>query len=103
MLGSLRQRCPARATATRRQVVPRAAASHAYPPAEDISRLPTQAPTDILYDAVIIGSGMGGLATAGQLIAKGAKVVVLEKCVSSLACILPRSSAQPHPSQHTVP
>lgn len=37
------------------------------------------APTDIEYDAVIIGSGMGGLSTAAQLAAKGAKVVVLEK------------------------
>ena len=37
------------------------------------------APTDIEYDAVIIGSGMGGLSTAAQMAAKGAKVVVLEK------------------------
>lgn len=35
--------------------------------------------TDVLYDAVIIGSGMGGLATATQLASNGAKVVVLEK------------------------
>jgi hypothetical protein len=38
-----------------------------------------QAPTDIEYDAVIIGSGMGGLTTAAKMAAKGAKVVVLEK------------------------
>ena len=38
-----------------------------------------QAPTDIEYDAVIIGSGMGGLTTAAQMASKGAKVVVLEK------------------------
>jgi choline dehydrogenase-like flavoprotein len=38
-----------------------------------------QAPTDILYDAVIVGGGMGGLTTATQMAAKGAKVLVLEK------------------------
>lgn len=38
-----------------------------------------RAPTDIEYDAVIIGSGMGGLSTAAQMASKGAKVVVLEK------------------------
>lgn len=31
------------------------------------------------YDAIIIGSGAGGLATATQLVAKGAKVLLLEK------------------------
>ena len=41
----------------------------------------SRAPTDIEYDAVIIGSGIGGLTTATQMAAKGAKVVVLEKCV----------------------
>lgn len=41
------------------------------------------APTDVEYDAVIIGGGMGGLTTATQLAAKGAKVVVLEKCALS--------------------
>ena len=37
------------------------------------------APTDVEYDAVIIGSGMGGLTTATQMASKGARVVVLEK------------------------
>ena len=39
----------------------------------------SQAPTDGEYDAVIIGAGMGGLTTASQMAAKGAKVLVLEK------------------------
>lgn len=34
---------------------------------------------DVEYDAVIIGSGMGGLSTAALLAVKGARVVVLEK------------------------
>jgi NADPH-dependent 2,4-dienoyl-CoA reductase/sulfur reductase-like enzyme len=55
-----------------------------YPPSELLSGLPMDAPTDIEYDAVIIGSGVGGLATAAQLVKRGAKVVVLEKCV---ACV----------------
>ncbi len=38
-----------------------------------------QAPNDEEYDAVIIGAGMGGLTTASQMAAKGAKVLVLEK------------------------
>ena len=33
----------------------------------------------ILYDAVVVGGGMGGLTTASQMAAKGAKVLVLEK------------------------
>lgn len=40
---------------------------------------PPRAPTDCEYDAVIVGSGIGGLTTATQMAAKGAKVVVLEK------------------------
>ena len=31
------------------------------------------------WDAIIIGSGMGGLVTATQLASKGAKVLVLER------------------------
>tara|TARA_B100000524_G_C23507699_1_gene319398 strand:- start:45 stop:173 length:129 start_codon:yes stop_codon:yes gene_type:complete len=34
-----------------------------------------------IYDAIIIGSGIGGLVTASQLAAKGAKVLVLEKYI----------------------
>ena len=34
---------------------------------------------NVLYDAVIVGGGMGGLTTASQMAAKGAKVLVLEK------------------------
>ena len=30
------------------------------------------------FDAIIIGSGIGGLVTASQLAAKGARVLVLE-------------------------
>lgn len=39
----------------------------------------TDAPTDVEYDAVIVGGGMGGLTTAAKLVEKGGKVVVLEK------------------------
>lgn len=52
-----------------------------------------RAPTDIEYDAVIIGAGMGGLTTASQMASKGAKVVVLEKCA--------RPSVSPAPSVHS--
>ena len=33
------------------------------------------------FDAIVIGSGIGGLVTASQLTAKGAKVLVLEKYI----------------------
>ena len=33
------------------------------------------------YDAIVIGSGIGGLVTATQLAAKGAKVLVLERYI----------------------
>ncbi len=35
-------------------------------------------PSNTLFDAIVIGSGIGGLVTATQLAAKGAKVLVLE-------------------------
>lgn len=47
-----------------------------YPPVTHTVK--TEAP-DVLYDAVIIGGGMGGLTTAARLVAEGAKVLVLEK------------------------
>ena len=50
-----------------------------YPPPAKVAELPSDAPTDVIYDAIVIGSGMGGLATAAQMVAKGAKVLVLEK------------------------
>ena len=33
------------------------------------------------FDAIIIGSGIGGLVTASQLAAKGARILVLEKYI----------------------
>ena len=56
-----------------------AAAGAAAEPATVLASRANPAPTDVEYDAVIIGSGMGGLSTAGQLAAKGAKVGGLEK------------------------
>lgn len=69
---------------TRRRISrpPVAALSAAAMPAQHQQPVATKhggAPTDIEYDAVIVGSGMGGLTTACQMAAKGAKVVVLEK------------------------
>lgn len=38
------------------------------------------------YDAIVIGSGMGGLTTAARMVAKGAKVLVLEKVTGHATC-----------------
>ena len=54
-------------------------------------------PTDFLYDAVIVGSGMGGLTTATEMASKGAKVVVLEKYAT-----LPMPLSFPSPCLHNV-
>jgi flavin-dependent dehydrogenase len=50
-----------------------------YPSKEAIEQLVTDAPTDVVYDSIVIGGGMGGLATAAVLVSKGMKVLVLEK------------------------
>jgi hypothetical protein len=70
-----RSACSRRSVACNRSIL--AAVKTPYP--TDTSQLSTEAPTDVVYDAVIIGGGMGGLTTAAKLVAKGAKVVVLEK------------------------
>lgn len=60
-------------------------ARDSYPSKEVIDNLVTNAPTDVVYDTIVIGGGMGGLATAAALVAKGMKVLVLEKCVNVMA------------------
>eukprot|EP00879_Flechtneria_rotunda_P021395 GHRR01022552.1.p1 GENE.GHRR01022552.1~~GHRR01022552.1.p1 ORF type:complete len:499 (+),score=126.88 GHRR01022552.1:1262-2758(+) len=60
-----------------RRLLTSAATKTPYP--EVTREFNTEAPTDVLYDAVIVGGGMGGLTTAAKLMEKGAKVVVLEK------------------------
>ena len=54
------------------------------------------------FDAIIIGSGIGGLVTASQLAAKGAQVLVLEKYIipgGSGGCLLYTS---PSPRDSTL-
>ena len=50
-------------------------------PARDSPTSPLPTPTKANWDAIVIGSGIGGLVTATQLAAKGAKVLVLERYV----------------------
>jgi hypothetical protein len=53
-------------------LLPPGATKTPYPP--PTRQIATDAPTDVLYDAVIVGGGMGGLTTAAKLVEKGAKV-----------------------------
>jgi hypothetical protein len=67
-----------------------------YPP---LSRdIPTDAPTDVLYDAVIVGGGMGGLTTAAKLVEKGAKVRAGggRRAARRLRCAAWRAPRAPH-------
>jgi prolycopene isomerase len=47
-------------------------------PSQPVSPVLQRSP-DSIWDAIVIGSGIGGLVTATQLAAKGAQVLVLEK------------------------
>ena len=72
---------PSAQLAARRQLAVTAVAA----PPREVARTPRAEPRhagveDAEYDAVVIGGGMGGLTAATQLAAKGAKVIVLEKC-----------------------
>lgn len=49
-----------------------------YPPRDVVENLVTDAP-DILYDAIVVGGGMGGLTTAAVMVSQGMNVLVLEK------------------------
>lgn len=63
-----------------RPTVAAAAATKAEPYPPPTHEVRTEAPTDVTYDAVVVGGGMGGLTTAAKLLEAGAeKVLVLEK------------------------
>ena len=64
---------------TTRQVKAQAQAALAPPRPAHKPAKTHQADADVLYDAIIVGGGMGGLTTATQMAAKGARVLVLEK------------------------
>ena len=59
-----------------RHVVPHASTASTEPRPTPAAE---RAPTDVEYDAVVVGAGVGGLAAATQLAVAGAKVVVLER------------------------
>lgn len=51
-----------------------------YPTPEQVASLRTEAPTNITYDAIVIGAGMGGLTAAAKMCEHGlGPVLVLEK------------------------
>ncbi|GAX80222.1 hypothetical protein CEUSTIGMA_g7660.t1 [Chlamydomonas eustigma] len=74
---------PSRTDVARRTPSTRHALRHGnkYPSEDYVIGIETDADTDVEYDAIIIGSGMGGLTAASQMVARGARVLVLEKYV----------------------
>jgi heterodisulfide reductase subunit A-like polyferredoxin len=70
-------RSRAKATAKNPRRAARSIAAVAAVPSS--SRQSAKASPDTEYDAIIIGSGMGGLTTASQLAAAGQRVAVLER------------------------